>query len=55
MSTFKIVRRHTRQIHVGHLAVGGNAPISVQSMTNTETCDVTATQANTIEKIDLKP
>lgn len=45
MSTFKIVRRHTRQIHVGHVAVGGNAPISVQSMTNTETCDVAATVA----------
>ena len=45
MSTFKIVRRHTRQIHVGHVAVGGNAPISVQSMTNTETCDVKATIA----------
>lgn len=40
-----ITRRPTRQIHVGHVAVGGDAPISVQSMTNTETCDVTATVA----------
>lgn len=40
-----IVRRKTRQIHVGSVAVGGDAPISVQSMTNTETCDVEATVA----------
>ncbi len=37
------VRRKTRQIMVGNVAVGGDAPISVQSMTNTETCDVDAT------------
>ncbi|MFT6285355.1 MAG: (E)-4-hydroxy-3-methylbut-2-enyl-diphosphate synthase [Alcanivorax sp.] len=30
---------------VGNVPVGGNAPISVQSMTNTETCDVAATVA----------
>jgi len=30
---------------VGAVAVGGDAPISVQSMTNTETCDVEATMA----------
>ena len=38
-----IVRRRSRQIMVGSVAVGGDAPISVQSMTNTETCDVAAT------------
>ena len=38
-------RRVSRQIHVGSVAVGGDAPISVQSMTNTETCDVAATVA----------
>lgn len=38
-----IKRRKTRQIMVGDVAVGGDAPISVQSMTNTETCDVEAT------------
>jgi (E)-4-hydroxy-3-methylbut-2-enyl-diphosphate synthase len=38
-----ITRRKTRQIMVGNVAVGGGAPISVQSMTNTETCDVNAT------------
>ncbi|WP_269617992.1 flavodoxin-dependent (E)-4-hydroxy-3-methylbut-2-enyl-diphosphate synthase [Zhongshania sp. BJYM1] len=40
-----IKRRVSRQIHIGHVAVGGDAPISVQSMTNTETCDVAATVA----------
>lgn len=40
-----ITRRVSRQIHVGKVAVGGDAPISVQSMTNTETCDVAATVA----------
>lgn len=40
-----IKRRVTRQIFVGDVAVGGDAPISVQSMTNTETCDVAATVA----------
>ncbi|MEK6771998.1 MAG: flavodoxin-dependent (E)-4-hydroxy-3-methylbut-2-enyl-diphosphate synthase [Pseudomonadota bacterium] len=36
-------RRHSRQIMVGRVPVGGDAPISVQSMTNTETTDVAAT------------
>jgi len=40
-----IKRRKSRQIHVGTVPVGGDAPISVQSMTNTETCDVDATVA----------
>ena len=40
-----IKRRKSRQIHVGRVPVGGDAPISVQSMTNTETCDVSATTA----------
>ncbi len=40
-----IKRRKSRQIMVGNVAVGGDAPISVQSMTNTETTDVAATVA----------
>ncbi len=38
-----IHRRTSRQIHVGKVAVGGDAPITVQSMTNTLTKDVAAT------------
>ncbi|HEY6796870.1 MAG TPA: flavodoxin-dependent (E)-4-hydroxy-3-methylbut-2-enyl-diphosphate synthase [Kineosporiaceae bacterium] len=38
-----VPRRPTRQIRVGKVAVGGGAPISVQSMTTTLTADVNAT------------
>jgi len=38
-----IQRRKSRQIHVGTVPVGGDAPITVQSMTNTLTHDVKAT------------
>lgn len=40
-----IKRRVSRKIFIGDVAVGGDAPISVQSMTNTDTCDVAATVA----------
>jgi (E)-4-hydroxy-3-methylbut-2-enyl-diphosphate synthase len=40
-----IKRRKTRRIRVGDVAVGGRAPVSVQSMTNTDTRDVRATIA----------
>ena len=40
-----IIRRKTRQIMVGNVPVGGDAPITVQSMTNTLTTDVAATVA----------
>ncbi len=43
-----IQRRVTRQIHVGQVKIGGNAPISVQSMTNTDTHDVAATTAQVL-------
>ena len=38
-------RRETRQLHVGKVAVGGGAPVSVQSMTTTKTADVEGTLA----------
>ena len=38
-----IVRRPTRRVMVGHVAVGGGAPVVVQSMTNTDTADVDGT------------
>lgn len=47
-----ITRRKSRQIQVGSVAVGGDAPISVQSMTNTETCDVAATLKQTNQLIE---
>ena len=41
----QIDRRKSRKIQVGSVAVGGDAPISVQTMTNTLTTDVAATLA----------
>jgi (E)-4-hydroxy-3-methylbut-2-enyl-diphosphate synthase len=38
-----IERRKSRQIHVGNVPVGGDAPIAVQTMTNTLTTDAKAT------------
>jgi (E)-4-hydroxy-3-methylbut-2-enyl-diphosphate synthase len=38
-----IKRRTTKQIKLGSVKVGGDAPITVQSMTKTDTCDVRAT------------
>lgn len=40
-----IERKKTRQIHIGPVAIGGGAPISVQSMCNTKTTDTEATVA----------
>ena len=45
-----IRRRVSRQIKVGDVLIGGDAPIAVQSMTNTPTCDVEATVAQ-IERL----
>lgn len=40
-----IKRKMTRQISIGNVKIGGGAPISVQSMTNTKTTDTKATVA----------
>ena len=46
----EIKRRKTKEINVGNVKVGGNNPISVQSMTNTQTKNVKET-VNQIERI----
>lgn len=48
----KIKRRKTREISIGRVKIGSNQPISVQSMTNTDTTDVLATikQIKRLEK-----
>jgi (E)-4-hydroxy-3-methylbut-2-enyl-diphosphate synthase len=44
--TYKVsTRRKTRQVNIGGIKVGGDAPISVQTMTKTKTDDVTGTVA----------
>ncbi len=47
-----IERRKSRQIHVGNVPIGGDAPIAVQSMTNTRTTDIKGTieQVLSLEK-----
>lgn len=42
-----IVRRPTRRVLVGHVPLGGGAPVVVQSMTNTDTADI----AGTVEQV----
>src|SRR6516225_2260298 len=42
-------RKHTYSVKVGHIQVGGGAPIVVQSMTNTDTADVESTLQQTLE------
>jgi len=45
-------RRKTRQVKIGKIKIGGNAPISIQSMTKTDTKDIDATakQIKSLEK-----
>ena len=38
-----MARRNTRQLNIGGVPVGGDAPVTVQSMTNTDTSDIKAT------------
>ncbi len=47
-----IQRRRSRQIMVGAVPVGGDAPISVQTMTNTDSSDVRATLSQVIAAAD---
>ena len=49
LETNRIVRRTTRQVCIGGIGVGGDAPIVVQSMTNTDTTDRVATAEQVIQ------
>jgi (E)-4-hydroxy-3-methylbut-2-enyl-diphosphate synthase len=44
-------RRRSQPVKAGSLVIGGHAPVSIQSMTNTDTCDVKATLAQ-IKKLE---
>lgn len=39
------IRKNTMEIRIGNVWIGGKHPIAIQSMTNTDTCDVAATIA----------
>ncbi len=45
MKQYSFPRRHSHQIQVGHVKIGGDAPVSVQSMTNRDPLDYEATKA----------
>lgn len=47
-----INRRKSKEISIGNVKIGNNAPISVQSMCNTDTRDVNATSAQILELAD---
>ncbi len=49
VSKTPIVRRISRQVMIGNIAVGGNAPVVVQSMTNTDTADAKSTVNQILE------
>lgn len=49
MDSVNIARRPTLQARVGHVIVGSDAPVVVQSMTNTDTADVAATVRQVME------
>ncbi|MCS6999367.1 MAG: flavodoxin-dependent (E)-4-hydroxy-3-methylbut-2-enyl-diphosphate synthase [Bacteroidota bacterium] len=52
MATAPFRRRRSRQVNVGGIPIGGNAPIAVQSMTKTKTADVEATVAQILRCVD---
>jgi (E)-4-hydroxy-3-methylbut-2-enyl-diphosphate synthase len=43
LTTGMVERRKSRQIQLGRVAIGGDAPVSIQSMTTTKTADINAT------------
>jgi (E)-4-hydroxy-3-methylbut-2-enyl-diphosphate synthase len=52
-SPFSYKRQKTRTVHVGNLKIGSEYPIRVQSMTNTDTDDITATVEQIKELADV--
>jgi len=52
-SRFQARRRATREVKVGHVGVGGNNPLRVQSMTTTNTQDIEATVKQTLALADV--
>jgi (E)-4-hydroxy-3-methylbut-2-enyl-diphosphate synthase len=48
MSTSDIIRRKSHKVRIGNVYVGGDAPVMVQSMTNTDTADIEGTVVQTL-------
>lgn len=49
MSILHVARHTTRRVRVGDIVIGGGAPVVVQSMTSTDTADITATTKQVYE------
>jgi (E)-4-hydroxy-3-methylbut-2-enyl-diphosphate synthase len=49
---FRYQRRASRQVHIGALTLGGDAPIRLQSMTTTDTLDIAGTVEQSIRMIE---
>ncbi len=52
ISRFQAIRRKTRTVQIGHLEIGGNAPIRIQSMITTNPQDVSASVAQCLKLAD---
>ena len=53
LSRSQRIRRPTREINIGHIPLGGNQPIRIQSMTTTDTMDTAATVSQTKRLVDV--
>ena len=51
-SLFQFAKRSSREVYIGEIPLGGNNPIRIQSMTNTDTMDVEATFRQFIKMIE---
>lgn len=49
---YRPTRRRTRVVRVGDVEIGGDRPVAIQSMTNTDTMDTAATVAQTIQLVE---
>ena len=49
MSHLPVLRLHRQSVHVGDIVIGGDAPVVVQSMTNTDTADAEGTARQVYE------
>ncbi|MBI5923529.1 MAG: flavodoxin-dependent (E)-4-hydroxy-3-methylbut-2-enyl-diphosphate synthase [Betaproteobacteria bacterium] len=49
LTLLELPRRKTRRVLVGNIAIGGDAPVVVQSMTNTDTADAVATSTQVMQ------
>lgn len=50
--TFSYLRRHTREVRVGDIGIGGGNPIRIQSMTTSDTMDTEGTVKQVIELLE---